>query len=373
MKLGQALSVFEAALPEESAAPYRAALTRLQESAPPMPAEVMHRVLAEQFGRTWTTRFHEFDDIPAAAASIGQVHRATWSDGREVAVKIQYPGAGPALMADFTQLSRFAWLFGRISPGLEIKPLLAELKERVLEELDYGLEADAQRSFARAYGGDAEIAIPRVVASAPKVLVTEWIDGTPLSQIIARGAPEQRDHVGYLLALLHYSAPQRAGLLHADPHPGNFRLTGDGRLGVVDFGAVARLPGGTPEPLGRMTRFALNGDGGALMAEMYQHKFIRPGIEIDARQVMDYLGPIIEPLRVERFTFTRAWMREQAARLGDPRNEEARVGRLLNLPPSYLLIHRVTLGSIGVLCQLGATAPYREIAERWQPGFAEPV
>ncbi len=373
MKLGQALSVFEAALPEESAAPYRAALTRLQEAAPPMPADVMHRVLAEQFGRSWPGRFQEFNDVPAAAASIGQVHKAVWSDGRTVAVKIQYPGAGPALLADFTQLSRFARLFARLSPGLEIKPLLTELRERVLEELDYTLEADAQRTFASAYDGDPEIAIPHVVASAPKVIVTEWIDGIPLSRIIAHGETEQRDRAGYLLALLHYSAPQRASLLHADPHPGNFRLCEDGRLGVVDFGAVARLPGGSPEPLGRMTRFALNRDSDALMAEMYRHGFIRPGLEVDPDQVMDYLCPIIEPLSVERFTFTREWMRGQAARLGDPRNEEARVGRLLNLPPSYLLIHRVTIGSVAVLCQLGATAPYRALAERWQPGFVEPA
>jgi predicted unusual protein kinase regulating ubiquinone biosynthesis (AarF/ABC1/UbiB family) len=371
MKVGQALSVFEAALPDEAAAPYRAALVRLQEAAPPMPTEVMHRVLAEQFGRSWPNRFREFNDSPAAAASIGQVHKATWSDGRVVAVKIQYPGAGPALLADFSQLSRVAWLFGRLSPGLEIKPLLAELRERVLEELDYSLEADAQRTFANAYAGDSEIAIPRVVASAPKIIVTEWIDGIPLSRIITQGAPEQRDRAGYLLALLHYSAPQRARMLHADPHPGNFRLCADGRLGVVDFGAVARLPDGSPEPLGRMTRFALNADHEALMNEMYEHGFIRPGIRIDAQQVMDYLRPIIEPLSTERFTFTREWMRRQAARIGDPRSEEARVGRLLNLPPSYLLIHRVTLGSVGVLCQLGATAPYRSLAERWQPGFAE--
>ena len=371
MKLGQALSVFEAALPEEQAAPYRAALTKLQEGAPPMAAEVMHRTLAQQFGTRWRGRFVEFDDEPAAAASIGQVHRAVWQDGRSVAVKIQYPGAGPAIMADFAQLSRFARLFGRLSPGLDVKPLLVEMKDRILEELDYALEADAQRGFAAAYDGDPEIAIPRVVASAPKVLVTEWIEGTPLSRIIATGSQADRDRAGYLLALLHYSAPVRAGMLHADPHPGNFRLLPDGRLGVVDFGAVARMPGGTPVPLGRMTRLALNGDIDGLMAELYLHGFIRPGIAVDPDQVLDYLRPILDPLTVPRFTFTRDWMRNQAARLGDPRNEEARVGRMLNLPPSYLLIHRVTIGSLGVLCQLGATAPYRELAERWQPGFAD--
>ena len=162
--------------------------------------------------------------MPAAAASIGQVHRAVWSDGREVAVKLQYPGAGPALMADITQLTRFARLFSRLSPGLDVKPLLAEMRERVLEELDYTLEADAQRAFAAAYAGDESIAVPRVVASAPKAVVSEWIEGTPaVVDHHLRHARRSATRAGSLLALLHYSAPARAGLLHADPHPGNFR------------------------------------------------------------------------------------------------------------------------------------------------------
>jgi predicted unusual protein kinase regulating ubiquinone biosynthesis (AarF/ABC1/UbiB family) len=370
MKFGQALSVFEAALPEDVAAPYREALTKLQEGAPPMRPEIVHRVLDEQFGRRWRERFQSFDDVPAAAASIGQVHRAVWADGREVAVKLQYPGAGPALMADFTQLSRMARLFSRLSPGLEVKPLLAELRERVMEELDYGLEAAAQRAFAAAYADDPDIAVPRVVASAPKAMITEWFDGTPLSRIIASGTTEQRDRAGTLLALLHYSAPARAGLLHADPHPGNFRILPDGRLGVVDFGAVARLPGGFPEPLGRLTRYAVDGDGDAVLALMREEGFVRSTVDLNPDEVMTYLGPIVEPLRSPTFTFSREWMRGQAARIGDPRREEARVGRMFNLPPSYLLIHRVTLGSVGVLSQLGATAPFRELAEKWQPGFA---
>jgi predicted unusual protein kinase regulating ubiquinone biosynthesis (AarF/ABC1/UbiB family) len=369
MKFGQALSVFEAALPEDTAAPYREALTRLQEAAPPMAPATMHRVLDEQFGTSWRSRFQDFSDEPAAAASIGQVHRAVWSDGRDVAVKIQYPGAGPALMADFNQLSRFARLFSRLSPGLDVKPLLKELRDRVVEELDYTLEADAERQFTAAYTDDPDIVAPRVVASAPKVIVTEWLDGTPLSRIIQSGSQSERDRAGYLLALLHFSAPQRARLLHADPHPGNFRLTADGRLGVLDFGAMARLPNGAPEPLGRITRLVLAGDVDAVVAAMQAENFIRPGVSIDAAKVMDYLRPILEPVARPEFTFTREWMRTEAARIGDPRNEAARVGRMLNLPPEYLLLHRVTLGSIGVLCQLGATAPYRQIAEEWQPGF----
>jgi predicted unusual protein kinase regulating ubiquinone biosynthesis (AarF/ABC1/UbiB family) len=371
MKLGQTLSVFEAAVPEEMAAPYREALVKLQEEAPPMPVRTVHAVLSQQLGGTWRTRFADFDDAPAAAASIGQVHRATWRDGRDVAVKIQYPGAATALMSDLNQLARFARLFSGLFPGLDVKPLIAELKARVVEELDYGLEADAQRAFARAYAGDPEILVPRVVASAPKVIVSEWLDGTPLSRVIGSGTREERDRAGHLLALLHFSGPERAGMLHADPHPGNFRLLDDGRLGVIDFGATARLPGGHPEPIGRLLRWALAGQADEVLADLRAEGFVRPNVEIDAEGVLDYLRPLLEPVATPHFHFTRSWMQEQASRIADPRTEANRLGRMLNLPPAYLLIHRVTIGSIGVLCQLDAAGNYRGVLEQWLPGFRD--
>ncbi|MFF3351510.1 ABC1 kinase family protein [Streptomyces sp. NPDC002917] len=378
MKLGQALSVFESALPEEVAGPYRAALTKLQEAAPPMPTRTVHGVLAERLGEDWRELFLEFEDKPSAAASIGQVHRAVWHDGREVAVKVQYPGAGEALLSDLTQLSRFARMLGPLIPGMDIKPLIAELRDRVSEELDYELEARSQQEHAEEFADDPDVVIPGVVHQSDQVLVTEWIDGVPLSEVITDGTQEQRDRAGQLLARFLFSGPARTGLLHADPHPGNFRLlpagTEDGeagqwRLGVLDFGTVDRLPGGLPQPIGDSLRLTLAGDAEAVYELLREEGFVKESIDLDPNAVLDYLLPIIEPAQVEEFTFTRSWMRNQAARIADLRSPAHQLGKQLNLPPAYLLIHRVTLSTIGVLCQLGATVRLRDELESWVPGF----
>ncbi|MFI8002331.1 AarF/UbiB family protein [Streptomyces sp. NPDC086010] len=450
MKLGQALSVFESALPEDIAGPYRAALTKLQEAAPPMPTRTVHKVLAERLGEDWADLFEEFDDQPSAAASIGQVHRAVWHDGRAVAVKVQYPGAGEALLSDLTQLSRFARLLGPLVPGMDIKPLITELRDRVSEELDYELEAAAQQQHAAEFTGDPDVVIPGVVHQSEQVLVTEWIEGIPLSEIIADGTQEQRDRAGQLLARFLFSGPARTGLLHADPHPGNFRLLppadtgstdtagsdtggpdtdssytsstdtggpdtdssytgstdtgstdtgstdtgstdtggqgsvdedatggaaglggdpGRWRLGVLDFGTVDRLPGGLPRAIGDALRMALDGDADGVYASLREDGFVRDSIELEPDAVLDYLLPIIEPAQVDEFTFSRSWLRSQAGRIADPRSPAHQLGKQMNLPPSYLLIHRVTLSTIGVLCQLGATVRLRDELESWLPGF----
>ncbi|MER5904151.1 AarF/ABC1/UbiB kinase family protein [Streptomyces mirabilis] len=373
MKFGQALSVFESALPEEVAGPYRAALTKLQEAAPPMPTRTVHSVLRERLGEDWSELFQKFEDKPSAAASIGQVHRAVWHDGREVAVKVQYPGAGEALLSDLTQLSRFARLLGPLIPGMDIKPLIAELRDRVSEELDYALEAEAQQTHATEFAGDPDVLVPAVVHQCDQVLVTEWIDGIPLSEVIAEGTQEQRDRAGQLLARFLFSGPARTGLLHADPHPGNFRLLPDEksgwRLGVLDFGTVDRLPGGLPSTIGYSLRMTLEGEAEAVYELLREEGFVKESIELEPDAVLGYLLPIIEPAQIDEFTFTRGWMRSQAARIADPRSPAHQLGRLLNLPPSYLLIHRVTLSTIGVLCQLGATVRLRDELEEWLPGF----
>ena len=370
LKLGQALSIFEAALPPEIAGPYRATLTMLQESAPPLPASTVHKVLAADLGGNWRDSFSDFDDRPAAAASIGQVHRAKWQDGRQVAVKIQYPGAGKALISDFTQLSRIGRLFSVFMPGLDINPLIQELQARVTEELDYRLEGASQQAFANVYSDDPEIFVPRVITATDHVLVSEWMDGTPLSKIISDGTQQERDRAGILIVRFLFSGPARAGLLHADPHPGNFRLLDDGRLGVLDFGAVDRLPEGFPPFFGKLLWLMhTDGDIHVVEQQLREHGFLREGVSVDLAALRAFLAPLAEPSQVESFKFSREWLRGQATRVTDMRS--ANVGRRLNLPPSYVLIHRVSTAGIGVLCQLECEGPFRAEVLGWMPGYGE--
>ena len=310
-------------------------------------------------GKEWEKNFRHFNLKPAHAASIGQVHRGVWHDGRRVAVKVQYPGAAKALEADIQQASRFAKMVSLLAPGLDIDAILDELKHRMVEELDYVREGQSQQRFAEAFRDDPDVAIPNVVFSSRTILVTEWLESTGLVATMNGGTAEERNQLGLKYERFLLSGPARCGLLHADPHPGNFRVTPDGRLGVLDFGAVAQLPDGLPAAMGRLLRISMNNNPDAVVEGLRAEGFLLPGISVDAQQLHDYLAPFTEPAESELFTFSRDWMREQFSRINDPRRPEFTIGFKINLPPSYLLIHRVWLGSIGVLSQLECTIPAR--------------
>jgi predicted unusual protein kinase regulating ubiquinone biosynthesis (AarF/ABC1/UbiB family) len=375
MKIGQALSVFDAMVPTEIAEPYHEALSRLQTSAPAMPTRDVHGMLARQLGRGWPSRFRAFDDVPAGAASLGQVHRAVWADGRAVAVKIQYPGAELALDADLRTLARFASLFALVVPGVDARALVAELRERTLDELDYRAEANRQRAFAAAFGGGDRLVVPRVVASAPKVLVSEWVDGEALGALTCRPAADadeqaRRDRLAHTVVEALFSSPARVGLLHADPHPGNFLTLRDGRLAMIDYGAVAMLPDGVPPVLTAILRHVADGEPEPMMRLLRAEGFVTG--DVTPEDVLGYLGGVGDPLRVERFHFDRAWMRGQGARIVHDKSSR-RAGRALTLPAQHLLVVRVLSGWMNILAQIDCTVAVRGLAERWLPGFTAPT
>jgi predicted unusual protein kinase regulating ubiquinone biosynthesis (AarF/ABC1/UbiB family) len=354
------------------------ALTATREGATALPLPEVEPVLVAELGQGWRDRFAAFSDTAAAAASLGQVHGAVWPDGREVAVKVQYPGVREALAADVRAVSAMTRVVGLVARGLALPPLVAELRDRLVEELDYVHEADAQRRFGAAYGDDPDVVVPGVVLATGRVLVTEWLDGTPLSQVIESGSAADRDRAGRLYQAFLVSGPERAGLLHTDPHPGNFRLVpgrdgGPPRLGVLDFGSTLPLPGGMPPTFGRLIRVLLAGDPDAVAAGLREEGFIPPGADLepaDAAKLLDYMAPFSEPARHDEFSFTRAWLRGQFGRVNDPRSPEFGVALRLAMPAEHLFTHRVWLGLVGVLCQLEATVPVRPVLERWLPGFA---
>jgi predicted unusual protein kinase regulating ubiquinone biosynthesis (AarF/ABC1/UbiB family) len=404
-KLGQALSVFEAALPDHIAAPYRSALNRLADATPAMPASVAHRVLASDlsaaYGTDWRKRLVDFDDTPTATASIGQVHRGRWRDGRgnliDVAVKVQYPGIAKALRSDL----RTARVLGRImarATGLDIAALTDELVARFVDELDYIHEGHVQNKVAAAFArplplalveanaagvhvppGRTSVVVPHVHAAMPRILVSTWLDGAPLTALLNDGNHQlpsgwrdlsQTDAANLAAQLIGHAAYAPAactGWMHADPHPGNFLLLPDQRLGLLDFGSVASMPEGPPEPLGRLAAAVLASDGPAAVRWASEAGALAPTATIDPGLLLELLTPIVAPAAQATFTYSPPWLRALITHLTQPRF--ARIRREMSTPLEYALIWRGVLSVAGLYAQLGATVPSRGFELAYSPGF----
>jgi predicted unusual protein kinase regulating ubiquinone biosynthesis (AarF/ABC1/UbiB family) len=372
LKTGQLLSTVEMLFPPDPEGSWRQALTDLQESNPPLPFDEIRPLLVEGLGPDWRGFVCEIDEVATAAASIGQVHRGVWHDGRSIAIKVQYPGVREAITADLRALAWSTRAMSVVARGVSMPPLVGEIRTRLVEELDYVHEGHVQQAFARAFADDDEVVVPAVLHAASRVLVTEWIDGTPLARLGDDEATQpMRDAIGERYQRFLLSGPSRTGYLHTDPHPGNFRRLDDGRLGVMDFGSSLALPQGMPSAFGRLMRVMQQSDEEAVLAGLRAEGFVKPGRTVDAAKLVDYLAPFSEPAKHERFTFTRDWLRTEFARVNDPRNPEFAVALQLDIPAELLFTHRVWLGVIGVLSQLGATVPVRPELERWLPGFTQ--
>jgi predicted unusual protein kinase regulating ubiquinone biosynthesis (AarF/ABC1/UbiB family) len=404
-KLGQALSVFEAALPEHIAAPYRSALSRLAESTPAMPAAVAHRVLASDlefaYGTDWRKRLVDFDDTPAACASIGQVHRARWRDHRgdihDVAIKVQYPGIGKALHSDL----RAAKMLGRImarATGLDLAAFTDEVVTRFVDELDYVREGHVQNKVAAAFArplpnslivaraagvyapsGRTSVVVPRAHAATPRVLVSTWLEGAPLTALlngddnVLPSGWRDLNHgdaanlAARLIGHAAYAPAACAGWMHADPHPGNFLLLPDQRLGLLDFGSVASMPDGPPEPLGHLAAAVLAGDGLAAVHWARAAGALTATATVDPGSLLELLDPIVAPTAAATFTYSPSWLRTVMAHLTQPRF--ARIRAEMATPVEYTLIWRGVLSVSGLYAQLGATVPSRGFERAYSPGF----
>ncbi|WP_232835661.1 ABC1 kinase family protein [Actinocorallia populi] len=374
MKFGQVLSVYEAVLPPEISAVYRQRLARLQEAARPEAEAVVHGVLAEDLGADWRTMFVSFDDEPVAAASLAQVHRAVWRDGREVAVKVQYPEAHADLLGDRDSLVMvMGWFTRLVAPALDGRAMAEDLMDRLAEELDYAREAESQRAFRAGFAGSPEFRVPDVVWQQGRVLVSEWVGGTPLSAVIASGSQEERDRAGLLLTRLMFDAPVLCGRLHGDPHPGNFRLFDDGSLGVLDFGAVYRLTPGTESPLHKWMRIHLAETPDELLRTLRDVGFLRPGVRADAARLQELFAHSGLPAHSETFVFTPDHLRETVRRM----TASMPVALSLAFPPDFVHAQRSLGVGIGVLCQLEAEVPFqaealRRLTGEWGPPRPRP-
>ena len=210
------------------------------------------------------------------------------------------------------------------------------------------------------------------MASAPKVVIQEWIEGVPMSQIIREGTPEQRDLMGTRLLELTFDAPRRLGMLHGDAHPGNFMLLPDGRMGVIDFGAVAPMPEGYPIELGMITRLARDKNYDLLLPTMEKAGFIQTGKQVSVREIDEMLRQYVEPIEVDVFHYTRKWLQRMTMVQMDRSVAQVRTARQMDLPPKLAIPMRVIASVTAILCQLDAHVPIKALTEELIPGFAEP-
>jgi len=373
MKIGQLASFIDTEfLPPEYRDLYQDKLATLRSTAPPMPWKKVRGVLDEEWEEPVEELYEDFEHDAAAAASIGQVHRAVLPDGRLVAVKVQYPGVASAIAADMQNAGLILRLAKAFAPGLDAKAAAAELKERVMEELDYELEAQNQRAFARGYRGHPFIHVPDVVTrlSTERVLVSEWVDGAGFDEVRELPQPE-RDRFGEIVFRFCFGSIYHLQHFNADAHPGNYLLMPDGRVAFLDFGMTKHLDQDQIDLEIAALQAIFDDDPEELRVALHDLGFLNDPRKVDAELLMEHVRAVGGWYMEDReVTIDSARVMEAIAAVSDPRSSFYRVMRRENLPANELMGRRMESGVLAVLGQLQATRNWYRIGREWW--FGEP-
>jgi predicted unusual protein kinase regulating ubiquinone biosynthesis (AarF/ABC1/UbiB family) len=364
MKLGQMASYLDDGL----AQPVREALAALQQDAPPMAPELTAQIVREQLGGAPERVFAEWDPTPIAAASIGQVHRAVTRSGLHVAVKVQYPGIDDAIRADLVNTDVVFRALGFLFPGFEPGPLVEELRARLVEELDYGIEADNQRLFADWYADHPFIRVPNVIEelSTRRVLTTELAAGSRFAEV-ENWAQDERDAAAEAIFRFVFRSIYRLHAFNGDPHPGNYLFRSGGRVTFLDFGLVKRF---TPDEVNLfqslIAAFVIDRDVPRFRRVLEANDVLKPS-DISDDDVREYFGHFYEFVLDDReIAFTPEYASETVRRMFDPSSPYAHVAKLSNVPPAFVITQRINLGLHALLGRLRARRNWRRIAfELW--------
>jgi predicted unusual protein kinase regulating ubiquinone biosynthesis (AarF/ABC1/UbiB family) len=376
MKLGQVMSFLDVGLVgEEYREEFQRELAKLRDAAPTVSFKQMRRVIEDDLEEPISAVFESFDEEPIAAASIGQVYRATLGDGREVAVKVQYPGVAAAVRADLQNLDMTMRLLKRMTPGLDAKAIAAEIKARIAEELDYELEAQNQRALARIFKGHPFIVVPDVITSLSRerVLVGEYVHGVGFEQL--KGYPQsQRDRIGEIVFRFFLGCLYRHRQFSGDPHPGNFLLQDDGSVAFLDFGLFKRMDAAAVELELACQRAVAEGDAPTLHRLLAQSGFLPEPERVDPDHLMEFIADAIwwyttadEPVQLTPEIATKVMIESS-----DPRSSHFREMRHQDMRPEHLFGRRMEMLTLAVLSQLRARANWHRIAREWMYG-EEPV
>ncbi|HEV2975408.1 MAG TPA: AarF/ABC1/UbiB kinase family protein, partial [Solirubrobacteraceae bacterium] len=373
MKLGQVLSFLDVGLvPEEYREEFQRKLGKLRDAAPTVTFKDMRKVIESALGERLRDVFDEFDEEPIAAASIGQVYRARLDDGREVAVKVQYPGVAAAVRADMQNLGLILRLAKRIAPGMDPKAIGEEIRDRIEEELDYELEAQNQRSLARIFAGHPFIFVPEVVSSLSRerVLVSEFVSGVGFEELKRRPQAE-RDRIGEIVFRFFLGCLYRHRQFSGDPHPGNFLLLDDGRVAFLDFGLFKRLDEDPVDLELAAQRAVVEGDATALHRLLAETGFLPEPERVDPEHLLEFIRSAIWWYTTDEVVQLLPQIAtEVMIESSDPRSSHFREMRHQDMRPEHLFGRRMEMLTLAVLAQLGARANWHRIAREWMYGDA---